>query len=107
MHITKHGSDHIRDRTRLEPWEVARLIKKEVFVSLGVLANSEYLLFYSPADHKCKIAVVTEDRSSLMSVWEIGFELPLGIRNPGHSLGEAKEKYFKYQTTRSQGLRVT
>lgn len=92
MELTDHGLERIQGRTQLVPSDVLSIIANDAVVYLGSRNQYEFLLFYSPLDHCTKIAVVAEQRSCLVSVWEAYFKLPLGVR-PADS--HRKRKAYK------------
>jgi len=80
MQLTGHGLQHIQDRTALLAKDVLSIISGGAVVNLGSTQGYEYLLFYSPSDKACKIAVMSEGRTHLVSVWNADFALSRGIR---------------------------
>ncbi len=80
MILTKHGGERIHRRTRMVVKDVLSLIRSGACVELGAAGGLEYLLFYSPPDTNCKVAVVSEGRSHLISVWETYFDFPEGVK---------------------------
>lgn len=79
MQFTAHGAERVLRRTNLLGKDVLSIISSNAVVSLGFWHNYEYLLFYSPNDGVTKIAVVTRDRGTLVSVWYDDYVLPKGV----------------------------
>ena len=79
MDVTRHGLERIQSRTRMVTSDVLSIIAHNAVVVLGAQNGFEFLLFYSPPDLRTKIAVVTHNRSHLISIWESHFALPPGI----------------------------
>ncbi len=86
MYTTHHGVERVLGRTNMVVEDVLKLIDAGAFVPLGAYKKQEYLLFYSPFDRKCKIALVAGRREFLVSVWEANYFLPDGIIRPGRKL---------------------
>lgn len=82
METTMHGTDRILGRTKMVVKDVLGLIKNGAVVSLGFHKGYEFLLFYSPFDGVCKIAVVSKGREALISVWNIEYRLPKSLAKP-------------------------
>lgn len=80
MELTIHGRKRILGRTKMLTKDVLALLTNGAFVSLGVVDGREYLLFYSPPDKECRIAVVSADHARLISIWGLGYHLPEGVR---------------------------
>lgn len=80
--ISIHGHLRVYDRTKMLPEDVLSLIRANKVVSLGVNNKQEFLLFYSPREKMSKVAIVSADRSTLISVWEIDFNFPHNIIRP-------------------------
>lgn len=97
MELTLHGSERILGRTRMLTKDVLALISHSAVVALGARGPYEYLLFYSPSEQTTKIAVVAEERSCLISIWEKHFRLPEGVRRPqGKDEREARRALRTY-----------
>lgn len=82
MEISKHGHLRVINRTRMCVDDVLSLVKSGMVVSLGFNDGYEFLLFYSPFDNGGKIAVVSAERTLLISVWETDYCLPDGVVIP-------------------------
>ena len=95
MELTQHGSERIQGRTRMVAKDVLSLISHGAVVELGGENNFEYLLFYSPFDECAKIAVVTKDRTHLVSIWEKYFYLPPGILKVNRKRERAAKEALK------------
>jgi len=80
MYVTKHGFERIMSRTSMVVHDILELIESDSVISLGKCHHYEYLLFYSPIDEDFKIAIVTQDRQSLISIWETFYHLPAEIQ---------------------------
>src|SRR6185437_11200963 len=76
MLLTQHALEHLRGRTLLLPEHVQCIIENNLVVSKGCANGYEYLLFYSPPDRIGKIAITTENRERLVSIWHEHFYLP-------------------------------
>ncbi len=79
MLVTDHALLRIRQRSRLSADQIVSLIEHGAFVSLGTSEQYEYLLFYSPLDRRTKIAIVSANRTTLVSIWENDFVRPASI----------------------------
>lgn len=79
MELTKHGYERILGRTKMLIKDVLCLISSGAVVNLGSITGREYLLFYSPPDGCCKIAVVAARRTQLISILEYHYSLPEGL----------------------------
>ena len=80
MELTAHGIERIHGRTRMFTKDVLAIISEGSFISIGNWEEQEYLLFYSPPDGRTKIALVSKDRTHLISIWEDDYFLPGGLR---------------------------
>jgi hypothetical protein len=82
MKITKHGAKRVYDRTAMTPEEVLFLISNEFAVRLESERSpkAHYYLFYSPPDEDTKIAVVSKDGATLITVWEKDYILSRGVQ---------------------------
>jgi hypothetical protein len=97
MLLTNHARERINDRTSLKPRFVLELIKEGATVSLGKTEKYEYLVFYSPFDGYCKIAVVSVDAQTIVTVWEKYYHLPKPIKRPTKSmLRKARRLYAEF-----------
>lgn len=76
MELTAHAIRRIYDRTKLFTKDALSIVTDGAVVNLGSHKGCGFLLFYSPPDNVCKIAVVSEDRRYLVSIWEKSFKLP-------------------------------
>ena len=94
MEISKHGHLRAMDRTRMLPEDVLSVVKSGMVVPLGFVNGCEFLLFYSPFDRDGKIAVVSEERTLLISVWEPFFTLPAGIIRPTRDMVNESKRLF-------------
>ena len=81
MKLTIHGSERIFDRTKMVVRDVLSIISSNAVVELGSHGGCKYLLFYSPPDNRTKIAVVTDGRTHLVSIWESDYFLPTGLKS--------------------------
>ena len=82
MRITKHGRTRVYGRTMMTPEEVLFLISNEFTVRLRTdrdNAGPQYHLFYSPPDADTRIAVVSGDGTTLITIWEKDYVLPRGV----------------------------
>ena len=98
MHLTIHGVERLQERTQMTVKEVLELVK-ECSIPLGSSEESggKFLLFYSPPDRGCKIAVVSEEDNTLVSVWNARFRLPPGLKKVSTRLREqARKLYWDY-----------
>lgn len=103
MHLTRHARSRILRRTNLKPIDVLSFVTEGAAVSLGTYENYEYLLFYSPFDRCCKIAVVSLDRASLVSVWYDDYLLPGGVAKPtASSKKQARKAYLSFMFKRME-----
>lgn len=82
MELTFHGYERVFDRTRLRPEDVLLIIQTGLTHSLGEDDDFRYLCFHSFPDRQAKIAVVSKDTKRLVSIWNIGYALPIGIMLP-------------------------
>lgn len=80
MELTIHGKLRIQGRTHLVAKDVISIIEAGAFVNLGSDAKGNFLLFFSPFDHQCKIAIVAKKENALVSIWEKNYVLPVGIK---------------------------
>lgn len=80
MELTIHGGVRIQGRTKMLAKDVLSVVASGAVVELGAAHGFEYLLFYSPPDRGCKVAVVSEGRTHLVSIWEVDFNLPQGVK---------------------------
>lgn len=81
MQTSIHGIEHVQRRTNMTLKDMHAILGRGIFISLGTnpARESEFLLFYSPPDRECKIAVVSLDRKTLISIWDWNYKLPQGI----------------------------
>lgn len=101
MKLTKHAQERIGHRTTLKSEDVLAMITAKACVLLGRNDKVSYLLFYSPFDMLCKIAVVTRDGAKIVSVWDSDFLLPTGIPRPGkRARRQARALYDAYAQER-------
>lgn len=108
MELTKHGKDRIQGRTKLLDKDVLSIISEGAVVELGIADEKEFLLFYSPFDERCKIAIVSKGRRHLISIWGTNFHLPEGIRKPTKSLNKsALTKYRNFAFKKATGMNPT
>jgi hypothetical protein len=58
-HFTKHGKKRTNQRTAISKNEVAMLLDRKFYLNVGKIPgiNKEFLLFYSPPDALCYLAV--------------------------------------------------
>ena len=80
MELSNHGLERIYDRTKLHPDDVLSIVSAEAAVDLGVADGQRYFLFYSQPNKSTKIALVSEDRRRLISIWEKDYNLPTGVK---------------------------
>ncbi|MBL8158741.1 hypothetical protein JNK62_04375 [bacterium] len=104
-HLTKHARERILLRTELKPENVLQLINDSAAISLGKGEIFEYLLFFSPFDLCCKIAVVSHDWGNIVSVWDEDFDLPEGILVPTERDRYKAKKLYQAFTFRRIGER--
>ena len=83
MIVTQHGYERIQGRTKMLTKDVFTIISKGAVVELGFAEECEFLLFYSPSDAAAKIAIVSEGRGHIISIWDVDFKLPAGVTRPG------------------------
>lgn len=77
MDFTSHGAGRIYDRTRMRPEDVLSIVSDGVAVDLGLASDGyRYFLFFSPPNNRTKIAVVSGDRTCLVSIWEDTYSIP-------------------------------
>lgn len=101
MYKTHHGVERVFDRTKMVVEDVIKLIDADAVVPLGTAGKYEYLLFYSPFDDECKIAVTSKGREHLVSVWEANYALPRKVTKPNYMLKKiARERQRKYVINR-------
>lgn len=79
MDVTFHGTKRVFSRTKMRLEDVLSVVKNNAAVELGRAGNLIYFLFYSPPDNCTKIALVSEDKHLLVSVWENDYRLPKGV----------------------------
>lgn len=79
MKLRQHAIQRIYERTKMLPRHVDEVLSCAAVVELGSGRACRLLLFYSPPDNGAKIAVVSNDRSSLFSVWHSHFVLPRDV----------------------------
>ncbi len=85
MELTQHGSERIRRRTGMTERDVVELAKARIGVELGQDKQFKYLLFFSPPDQDCKIAVTKlshDGTELLLSVWDKYYRLPSSVKRP-------------------------
>ncbi|MDO8593591.1 MAG: hypothetical protein Q7R59_01675 [bacterium] len=81
MDFTDHGIEHICDRTSMRPEDVLSVVSDGASVDLGLSSNGyRYFLFYSSPDNCTKIAIVSGDRTCLVSIWENNYRLPEDVK---------------------------
>ncbi len=116
MDLTGHGNGRIFDRTLLKPKDVLYILEAKAFVPIGIdkKNDNELVLFYSPFDNNCKIAVLSPDNSALVSVLKAGYLLPEGIEIVTRALKmQAKQKYREWlfgkmkETSQANQVNVT
>lgn len=98
MYLTIHGVERLQERTQMTVKEVLELVK-ECSINLGSSerGNKEYLLFYSPIDRQCKVAVVSESDDALVSVLNDHYHLPEGVQRVTTPRREkARQLYWDY-----------
>lgn len=94
MRITTHGRERILGRTKMPEEDLIRLLNSRVTVQLSETEDTDFLLFWSPFDRSCKIALMARDRT-LISVWETYFVLPEGVRKPTAKDRRTARKLFE------------
>lgn len=92
MELTVHANERILGRTKMLTQDVLSLIIGGAVVKLGSSHRYEYLLFYSPPDRRTKVAIVTRERTALISVWETDYPLPKNIGRVTHRLEKLAER---------------
>lgn len=100
MELSNHGVERIQERTKMVQKDVLDVVNGGAAIELGTIAQGAFLLFYSPYDRNTKIAVVSQDRKVLVSIWENYFKLPEGIKRPSgkdHRKARIKLQDFLYQ----------
>ena len=80
MELSNHGRERIYGRTKMLPEDVLSIVSGEAAVDLGSVERRRYFLFYSPPDRDTKVAIVSEDRTRIISIWEKDYNFPVGIR---------------------------
>lgn len=105
MEMKSHSLLRIQQRTNLVPADVRAIIEADAVISLGSNDGREYLLFYSPPDEACRVAICTRDRKVLVSIWETRFTFPPPIKPPTNEqeqeakkriTGELQRKLWRY-----------
>lgn len=94
MEMTVHGLVRLNERTKMREEDIVTLIVANVVISLGFYEMYEYLLFYSPNDRSCKIAIVSEDRSTLITVYGAEYRIPKNLKRPTRQLLEQAKFIF-------------
>lgn len=79
---TYHGIQRVMERSKMHPDDVLLIVDAGATVLLGTFEEYDYLLFFSPQDRGCKIAVTAKEKTRLVSVWDADFHLPEGVRKP-------------------------
>ncbi len=95
MELTQHARKRIQGRTSMLAEDVLYIISKNAAILLGQANGYEYLLFYSAFDRVSKIAVVSQSRSHLISVWNQRYFLPKGVGKP--TKARKKAAYVAYR----------
>jgi hypothetical protein len=99
VEITAHARQRISERTLLQSKDVLLIIQNNLVEDLGVHNNVRYYCFYSSLEDKAKIALVSSDGMRLVSVWNIEFPLPAGIRRVTETVvWQAKLKLAKWSS---------
>jgi hypothetical protein len=78
MQITVHAAQRIQGRTKLQIKEVLSRLNSGMGVEIECPGSYKFLLFYSPRDCCTKLAVVSKNSQTLVSIWESDYLLPRG-----------------------------
>ncbi len=89
MWLSEHAVDRVYDRTTLTEDEVSFVLTIGAFLWLGGKQAKEFLVFYSPLDKKCFVAVV--DYDFVITVLEEGYIEALRIWINGKHRKKAKK----------------
>lgn len=95
MHTSIHGIERVQGRTKMLYKDVLFIIEKGAVVELGEDQGQEFLLFYSPEDRCCKVALTANKRSVLVSIWETGFRFPPSVNRPDKVMRQEAYRLLK------------
>lgn len=95
MDATTHGVIRIFGRTKMRVDDVLSVIEGKAAVELGRSDGLIYFLFYSPPDGRTKIALVPENLTCVISVWENNYHLPLGVTEVDKELNRKARKLLR------------
>lgn len=78
MEISTHGIERIQKRTKMSRKNILAMVAEGKVIDLEIPGSYVYLLFFSPPDVCTKIAIVSLDRKTLVTIFESDFNLPRG-----------------------------
>lgn len=75
-HFSYHGGNRVKQRAAISKREVALLLDRKMYLSIGKTPgiNKEYLLFYSPPDALCYIAVRNPLTGAVITVLPLSYQ---------------------------------
>lgn len=95
MELSYHGFERIYGRTKMLPEDVLSVISSEAAVDLGSVERRRYFLFYSPPDKDTKVAIVSEDRTRLITIWEKDYNFPVGVKRVTQKMEKEAHKFLQ------------
>lgn len=108
MKVRAHAVQRILERSKLPPRHVNDIVSHAAFVDLGLGRACRLALFYSPPDKGTKIAVISPDGASLLSLWNNNFVLPRGVTRVTPELEEEARailhKFLQARFSQNGGL---
>ena len=90
MLFVDHAVERLALRTKMAVEDLQMILAADAYVYLGSRGRRSFLLFYSPRDRKCKVAVIDQG-------WKVVTILPRGARLPEgvDSITQARQQKAK------------
>lgn len=75
-HFSYHGGQRAKQRTAISTQEVALLLDRKLYLTIGKTPgiNKEYLLFYSPPDGLCYLAIRNPLTGAVITVLPVSYQ---------------------------------
>ncbi|MFW2177229.1 MULTISPECIES: DUF4258 domain-containing protein [unclassified Moraxella] len=98
-YLSKHAVKRLRERTQMTAIELTHLLDNGGVIDIGTQPGThrQSLLFYSPKDELCYVAVRGNDTGKIVTVWLTEFHNQLAWEVTLEQCKIAKQKYEKYQ----------
>lgn len=98
-YLSKHAVKRLRQRTQMTAVELTHLLDNGGVLDIGKSPglNRQSLLFYSPKDERCFVALRNDNIGKIITVWLLEYHKQLAWAVTEEQCEQAKQLYLNYQ----------